>query len=186
MSKLPTKQECEAAFRLRWCDGGAPWDEHGKIAFEDWWQEDVSASVSARLEAGAMAVLHKLYKSSPAEMAAEFHETLGREETSEHRLTLHLEEHRELESALGRPDGQNTWGSIVPVLDRSNLARELADVVYLCYGTAWAMGINLEAALAEVHRANMSKLDPAVRTERADGKVLKPPEFVPPDMSRAI
>lgn len=48
-------------------------------------------------------------------------------------------------------------------------------------------GIDLDTATAEVHRANMSKLDddgrPVLRT---DGKVLKGPSFRPPDMRRAM
>lgn len=46
---------------------------------------------------------------------------------------------------------------------------------------AWA---KLDAALAEVHRANMHKARAGVRRE--DGKIIKPPDFVPPDMSRAV
>lgn len=32
----------------------------------------------------------------------------------------------------------------------------------------------------------MSKLDPATMVVREDGKVMKPPGFVPPDMSAAL
>lgn len=92
------------------------------------------------------------------------------------RRTLHQEEHDELiyeldEAAAGRADlGQ--------------IARELADVVYIAYGTALAFDIDLDAALREVHRAAMDKMDAGLR--RADGKILKPPGFVAPDMTAAI
>jgi hypothetical protein len=59
---------------------------------------------------------------------------------------------------------------------------ELADVVYLAYGTAHAYAIDLDVALAEVHRANLQK---ANGPRRADGKAMKPEGFVPPDMSGA-
>lgn len=90
------------------------------------------------------------------------------------RVTLHEEEHIELIEALN--DG-----------DRAHIARELADIVYVAYGTAHAFDIDLDAALEEIHRAAMSKLDPpGGRVVREDGKILKPPGFVPPDMTEAI
>lgn len=94
-------------------------------------------------------------------------------EQTDLRRTLHREEHRELEAELEaeRPD-------------RAKIARELADVVYVAYGTALVYGIDLDAALREIHRAAMTKLEANVR--RADGKVLKPPGFVPPDVTGAL
>lgn len=64
------------------------------------------------------------------------------------------------------------------------LAHELADVVYVAYGTALTYGIDLDAVIAEVHRANMSKLGPDGKPlYRADGKVAKGPEYRPPDIA---
>lgn len=41
--------------------------------------------------------------------------------------------------------------------------------------------------LAEIHRAAMSKLNPpGGRVVREDGKICKPPGFVPPDLSGAV
>lgn len=68
-----------------------------------------------------------------------------------------------------------------------HLARELADLVYVAYGTAITPGIDLDIAIREVHRANMSKLGADGRPiTRADGKVLKGPHFTPPDMTTAV
>jgi predicted HAD superfamily Cof-like phosphohydrolase len=62
--------------------------------------------------------------------------------------------------------------SVSGPLDRP--AHELADVVYVAYGTALVHGIDLDAVIAEVHRSNMTKLGPDGRVaRRADGKVLK-------------
>ncbi|HSF26991.1 MAG TPA: reverse transcriptase-like protein [Actinomycetes bacterium] len=67
------------------------------------------------------------------------------------------------------------------------VARELADVVYVAYGTALTYGIDLDAVLAEVHRANMSKLGPDGRPRRrADGKVLKGDGFAEPDVAAVL
>jgi predicted HAD superfamily Cof-like phosphohydrolase len=65
----------------------------------------------------------------------------------------------------------------------AELARELADVVYVTYGTAITHGIDLDAVIAEVHRANMSKLDDDGRPVVRDGKVQKGPNFRPPDLA---
>jgi NTP pyrophosphatase (non-canonical NTP hydrolase) len=106
---------------------------------------------------------------TPAEMLAEFHDTLGDERgrgNAALRLTLHEEEHRELGDELGEwelPPGGSYPHRVAftdEKVDRAKLARELADVVYVAYGTAHAFGIDLEVALTEVHRAAMSKLDP--------------------------
>jgi NTP pyrophosphatase (non-canonical NTP hydrolase) len=68
--------------------------------------------------------------------------------------------------------------------DRAAIARELADVTYVAYYAAHVHGIDLDLALREVHRAAIDKMDANVR--RADGKIVKPPGFVPPDMTAAI
>lgn len=67
------------------------------------------------------------------------------------------------------------------------IAHELADVVYVAYGTAISYGIDLDEVLAEVHRANMSKLGLDGRPIlRADGKVQKGPDFRPADVATII
>lgn len=66
------------------------------------------------------------------------------------------------------------------------IARELADVVYVAYGTAITYGIDLDAVLAEVHRANMSKLGPDGRPVVRDGKVQKGDNFQPPDVAAVL
>lgn len=99
-----------------------------------------------------------------ADMLAEFHAALGDEPGhggAALRVKLHDEEHSELVEELTElgPLGFRSPRSDGDV-DRAKLARELADVVYLAFGTAHAFGIDLDVALAEIHRAAMSKLDP--------------------------
>ena len=66
-------------------------------------------------------------------------------------------------------------------------ADALADLVYVVYGMALETGIDLAAVLAEVQRSNMSKLGPDGRpVYREDGKVLKGPGYVPPDVAGAL
>ncbi|MGW0579869.1 pyrophosphohydrolase domain-containing protein, partial [Streptomyces sp. NPDC002920] len=107
--------------------------------------------------------------SSPADLVREFHRAFGLDARSTptevsprlaaHRGELLAEEAAEVaEVSVGGP------------LDR--LAHELADVVYVAYGTALVHGIDLDAVIAEIHRSNMTKLGP-------DGQVVRRP-YRPP------
>ena len=107
----------------------------------------------------------------PARTAPDF----GVDDSERHlRAALLCEESREAREALHN-------GNLV------NAAHELADVVYVCYGTAVQFGINLDAVLAEVHRANMSKIEPdGTVLRRADGKVLKGSQFRVADVAAVL
>ncbi|MGW8952555.1 pyrophosphohydrolase domain-containing protein [Streptomyces sp. NPDC055709] len=71
--------------------------------------------------------------------------------------------------------------------DLEHIAHELADVVYIAYGTAVVHGIDLDAVIREIHRANMSKLGPDGRpARRSDGKVLKGDAYQPPDVAAVL
>lgn len=108
---------------------------------------------------------------TPMEMLREFQAQTG-PETIELRRRLLAEEVREADDEL-RWLQLNT-GSM------RDTAKELADLVYVAYGTAVHLGIDLDAVLREVHRSNMSKFPATVRD---DGKVLKGPSYTPPDLS---
>jgi len=59
----------------------------------------------------------------------------------------------------------------------------LVDLAYVVLGVALDCGFDLDAAFEEVHRSNMSKLLPdGTVLRREDGKVLKGPNFTPPDL----
>lgn len=71
--------------------------------------------------------------------------------------------------------------------DIVGIADALADIVYVAYGAAVTYGIDLDAALREVHRSNMSKLDEHGKpVYRGDGKVLKSARYTPPDIARVL
>ncbi|MET7983924.1 MULTISPECIES: MazG nucleotide pyrophosphohydrolase domain-containing protein [unclassified Streptomyces] len=121
---------------------------------------------------------------SPAALVRAFHLAFGLEargtpaevspKLAAHRGELLAEEAAEVaEVSVGGP------------LDR--LAHELADVVYVAYGTALVHGIDLDAVIAEIHRANMTKLGPDGHVaRRADGKVLKGEHYRAPDVSQVL
>ena len=65
--------------------------------------------------------------------------------------------------------------------------KELADLIYVCYQYAENMNWFLDEALNRVHISNMSKLDEDGKPiRREDGKVLKGPNYKPPDLSDLI
>ena len=67
---------------------------------------------------------------------------------------------------------------------KENCLKELADLVYVCYQYAENQGWFLDEALDRVHKSNMSKLDEDGKPiYRDDGKVLKGPNYQPPDLS---
>ena len=63
------------------------------------------------------------------------------------------------------------------------VADALTDILYVVYGAGHAFGIDLDRCFAEVQRSNMSKLGADGKPiYREDGKVLKGPNYRPPDL----
>lgn len=114
---------------------------------------------------------------NPFEMVKEFHAKVGQLDAlspdltdyrvNNLRLRLITEERGELLTALAAED-------IVGVADA------LADLLYVVIGSAHQWGIPIERVFAEVHRSNMTKGE---GPKRYDGKILKGPNYSPPDLS---
>ena len=65
--------------------------------------------------------------------------------------------------------------------------KELADLVYVCYQYAANMKWDLDEAMYRVHESNMSKLDEDGQPiYREDGKVLKGPNYKPPNLEDLV
>jgi predicted HAD superfamily Cof-like phosphohydrolase len=79
------------------------------------------------------------------------------------RVSLIQEEFAELCEALSQRDIEA-------------IAKELADLLYVVYGTAVSCGIDMSPVFQEVHRSNMSKVG---GHKRADGKWIKPLDYSP-------
>ena len=58
----------------------------------------------------------------------------------------------------------------------SSVAKELADLLYVVYGTAVSYGIDMDPVFREVHRSNLSKVG---GYKRDDGKWVKPATYSP-------
>ncbi|MFI2641233.1 MazG nucleotide pyrophosphohydrolase domain-containing protein [Streptomyces sp. NPDC018610] len=121
---------------------------------------------------------------SPADLVRQFHRAFGLGvRATPARVSPELAAHRG--ELLAEEAAEVAEVSVDGPLDR--LAHELADVVYVAYGTALVHGIDLDEVLAEIHRANMSKLGPDGQVaRRADGKVLKGEHYRAPDVSAVL
>ena len=68
-----------------------------------------------------------------------------------------------------------------------NQLKELADLVYVCYQYAESQDWDLDEAMRRVHASNMSKLgEDGKPIYRGDGKVLKGPNYAPPELNNLI
>lgn len=123
-------------------------------------------------------------KLTPFEMVREFHKTYDlpvvespghpSNERIQLRRNLISEEYWEYDRAVDKGD-------------LLNIAQELADLLYVVYGAALEYGIPLDEVVAEVHRANMSKLDADGSViRREDGKVMKGPNYKAPDIESIL
>lgn len=96
--------------------------------------------------------------------------TLADEATRALRINLIQEELDELKTAF-------STGNLVDAADA------LADLLYVTYGAAVSLGIDMEPVFAEVHRSNMTKIG---GRKREDGKWIKPAHYSPADIKSAL
>jgi predicted HAD superfamily Cof-like phosphohydrolase len=89
--------------------------------------------------------------------------TVADDRTRALRVKLIQEEFDELKEALASDD-------------LSSIAKEMADLLYVVYGTAVSYGIDMNPVFREVHRSNMSKVG---GYKREDGKWVKPATYSP-------
>ena len=78
---------------------------------------------------------------------------------------------------------QEEFDELKEALETKNLpeiAKELADLLYVAYGTAVSYGIDMEPVFQEVQRSNMSKVG---GYKREDGKWVKPATYSPADIT---
>lgn len=110
---------------------------------------------------------------TPMSMVREFAEKTGQEPNAKLYFKLISEEYREW---LDEKD--HTVGEL----------KELADLVYVVYGYANAMGYDLDEAVRRVHKNNLGRCiqpDGSVN-RREDGKIIKNPNYPKPDLSDLI
>ena len=111
------------------------------------------------------------------------------------RLSLIAEEFAELLGAAYGPQAsqimEDAWAQAQTVdeqaRDTVEVADALGDLIYVIYGMALELGIPLSRVLDEIQASNLSKLGADGQPiYREDGKVLKGPDYFPPNISRAL
>lgn len=75
------------------------------------------------------------------------------------------------------------WQEFDEADNLTDMADAICDLLYVVYGAATSVGIDIEPLFAEVHRSNMQKLNGPIR---ADGKQLKPDNWQPPNLKQLI
>lgn len=101
-------------------------------------------------------------------------------ELLELRKTLITEEVKELFAEIDRAIAELKADGQVARKTRLDMMKELADVQYVLSGTSCTFGLPIEKVFERVHESNMSKLVDGKAQRRADGKVLKGPNYHPP------
>lgn len=129
--------------------------------------------------------------SSEGAMVHEFHKAfdlpvyladfIANEDITNLRADLVIEEAQELAEAVCRylvyPDAHN----------EQDIVKEACDVLYVILGFMVSFGVDWSEAFRRVHESNMSKLgDDGKPVYRADGKVIKGPNYRKPDMSGLV
>lgn len=126
------------------------------------------------------------------EMVLEFHRVFNctvdsRDiDTVEHRLELVREEYSELWEEFDNLISTWSWNEWSKD-DFENFTKEMADLVYVLYGTAIALGIDLDKAVELVHKSNMTKVfDDGRPRYKENGKVIKGPNYEKPDLRSVV
>ena len=103
----------------------------------------------------------------------EFYRKMGKEPSETLQTELIREECYEL---LGAVRDRDT----VDILDG------ICDLLYVTLGLANALGVDIEPFFNEVHKTNLAKIGPKGPKFRSDGKLLKPVNWIPPDLQRIL
>lgn len=101
-------------------------------------------------------------------------QTVGQENREQFRLYLDLIQEEVDELMTGPSD-----------VDRFDA---LLDIIVVCIGAGHSLGFPMAAGWDAVHLSNLRKIDPATGQvlRRADGKILKPEGWRPPNLARLL
>lgn len=114
------------------------------------------------------------------EMVRDFHTAFGQRVGTKPELPDYQE--RELRMRLMKEE-VNEYNKAEDNSDLTNLAVELADIIYIACGTAVSYGIPLDDVFNAIHQANMNKLIDGKVIRREDGKIKKPEGWQPADIA---
>lgn len=131
----------------------------------------------------------------PMESLTEFHHAFAPDQsigdlvdTLERRKALIREEYLEVMDAINLLERSDLgYTSYDPEEALVEVASELADLLYVVYGTAEELNIPLQEVFQAIHAANMSKVwDDGTVHRNTFGKVMKPPNFKKADIREVM
>merc|ERR1719356_2358801 len=107
----------------------------------------------------------------------ELYATVGSSSVAKNAMTRMLREAKDCKPVTGPPSN---------IIAEQNDA--FVDIWYYCLNAACKKGVNLSSIFNIVHAANMAKVDPRTGkcNKRADGKILKPAGWMPPNVKQEI
>lgn len=124
---------------------------------------------------------------TPLDMVKEFAVAMGQPLDQPWIVDMDSNPENNLDHFRGKLIGEEFQEFMVEVEDPAASLKELADLVYVCYGYAATFGWDLDEAVERVHESNMSKLgDDGKPIYREDGKVMKGPNYKKPDLSDLV
>jgi NTP pyrophosphatase (non-canonical NTP hydrolase) len=81
----------------------------------------------------------------------------------------------------------NAWNDEIHEGYEEDVVKELIDLLYVTFGTLAYLGADADEAFRRVHESNMSKLgEDGKPIRRADGKVLKGPNYKEADLRGCV
>lgn len=103
------------------------------------------------------------------------------------RHDLIYEEYAELRDEIAAAMTDMVMYGEVSVRTKARMLKEMADLQYVLSGLAVVLDLPLQVAFTRVHASNMSKLgEDGNPILREDGKILKGPNYSPPDMESLV
>lgn len=191
----------EGVRRIEHADGTVESQWQSALLRSDW---EGDGALAQQFE--AVPPPHVLPGDRPADLVAEFHDVYGmpnkvddgaRADLDFERLNMRMalikEEVTELVDAVYGSEASAKLEQVLAALpddlnrDVVETADALADLIYVIYGMAFEVGIDLDRVLAEVHSSNLSKLMPDGSVKRReDGKILKGPNFREPRIAQIL
>lgn len=124
---------------------------------------------------------------TPLDMVKEFAVAMGQPLDQPWIVDMDSNPENNLDHFRGKLIGEEFEEFMQETKDPAASLKELADLVYVCYGYAATFGWDLDEAVERVHESNMSKLgDDGKPIYREDGKVLKGPNYKKPDLSDLV
>ena len=111
-------------------------------------------------------------------------------EFNKHQLMLRMsfidEEVAELREEVMNAIEELTTSSFVSQKLHTKIIKELCDVMYVISGFAVTFGLPIDEAFSRIHKSNMSKMVDGKPVKNEQGKVLKGPNYNPPNLNDLV